>query len=73
MRCLNFLWGMMGMDLNGGAGEVGYAAYGFGGVGGEMGGFEDHLGLEMGYVMNGAVTQQGEMGMWGVVGQAQQA
>ena len=57
----------MGMDLNGGAGEVGYA-YGYTGEMG-YGGVGDHLGLEMGCVMP---TQAGEMGMWGV-GQAQHA
>ena len=63
----------MGMDLNGGAGEVGYAYYGYTGEMGQ-GGVGDHLpvGLELGYVMPTQQGHGGEMGVWGV-GQAQQA
>jgi len=60
----------MGMDMNGGGtGGVGvdysYAGYN------DMGYGVGDLGMEMGYVMS--APQGNEMGMWNVVGQAQQA
>jgi hypothetical protein len=60
----------MGMDMNGGTGGGGGVDYAYAGYN-DMGFGVGDLGMEMGYVMS--APQGNEMGMWNVVGQAQQA